>query len=162
MRYAKLIYFGLGGHGIELYEPDETVCSPYSHLSGYESPESFERRITKGDYDNTDLRNCPVLDKRAVLDQHPGLAWSSPMTSARVPDGEVEQCPMPDPLIARALEGSFGVLAVAKLANPQWTGLDTVSIPQYVAWWVAHGARYGTMSADGTHIEWHDPPSVTV
>jgi len=140
-RKCFMITFGLGGHGMELESLVPCApCSPYSHLSGYSTPETF--KFTE--YEKFDLEGCVVIDKREVLDKNPGLAVSMPMcgheTKKFNPDDISE-------MMMFGLQGEFKTLAqLAKTGN--FSGLDFVSPELYAELWRQHGARIGKVEGD--------------
>jgi len=82
--------------------------------------------------EKTDYVLTPVIDKRAVLESDANLAWLSPM-----PCTETNRCVPLDK------------------AGP----IDFVSIPDYLTWWRAKGARIGTChreSQEKVIILWED------
>lgn len=148
-KIAALIEFGLGGHRIE-YAPRAGYgqCS----CSGYESPESFERREASCNDPENIPDGIPVIDKRAVLEQRPGLAWSEPMVDTGLAPSQVDACPSPSSLMAAAMVGSpgnqFGAMLVghraAKGSNPNEPGpLDSIAVIDSVNRWRSHGAQIG-------------------
>lgn len=174
-----LIGFGLAGHGIDFLpeEMPEGLSSHGSHLSGYEDPESFQRRFAAGDYAGYDLENAIVVDKRARLSEFPGLAISSPMVRTTLPpkciDRFADACG--GSLILDAMRtfpefaaqwGIVGAIAVAesepgrpRVSEPG--GMDFVDVGTYADWWRRRGARLGVFR-NGV-IEWAtpDPDEVT-
>lgn len=161
---AHLISFGLGGHTVEL-DMGEGYGS--SSISGYDTPERFERELAsdrKSSY--PPLAGVPVVDERAVLEENPGLAISSPMVNAKLPAGAVrrfaEVLSNPaDSMVVQAFahgdsqQQGLAAMAVAA-ATTDFGGLDYVAPDVYLAWWQARGARIGRMDEDGRTILWQD------
>jgi len=155
---ARLITFGLGGHSVELEYPEGSL-SPTSHLSGYDDPESFWRRLYDGESDRYP-DGCPVIDKRSILLEHPGLAFTSPMPKIGIDKPEIFSGQ--DSLIAQAVlqdpGNSFGTYLridrTQKKFSKEPSSLDYVPIPYYVEWWRKRGARVGTVQ--GGRFVWED------
>ena len=79
MKKAFLICFGLGGHSVETAETWKDGTRVKGTLSGYDSPESFERALARGEKaEYPPLAGVPVLDQRAVLRADPMLSVRSP------------------------------------------------------------------------------------
>lgn len=145
----QLVSFGLGG---------SSMVSDQSELRGYETPETFNRRLAT-DQELRKAIGAIALDKRALLQAYPILAYQSPMVCGRLKDREVdrfiEKTSGVAPFMVEAMSEGFG--AVGALARLAWkdatvTGMDRVSVSVYVAWWRMHGARVGIVKEDG--IEW--------
>ena len=142
-RIAKLVHFGLGGHG-ELYGQGCTC-------SGYDRPDTY-------DY-STVPDGTPVLDKRPALDSPEGLSWvfKGPICDPDLSDEQIDRCPKPSPLFAGAMAeggGTFGMMVAINEAHdsPDPGPLDSVSVPVYIAGWVKRGARYGIV--EGGKVVW--------
>src|SRR5882762_1694332 len=140
---AYMIDFGLGGHGVSLGEirPDGGLHHK-AHISGYDSPESFERALAKGDKDHyPPLALVPVLDKRQVLKARPYYSYQSPLVSPSLPDGAIDRiCAESARSMLPGLSGGFetmAALAIAHDGKPEPGPLDTVSVGDYVRWWTS-------------------------
>ena len=62
------------------------------------------------------------------------------------------------------LSGGFDSLAAAALAHagqPEPGPLDSVSVADFIAWWVSRDARLGRMDSAGTRIVWADQAAVS-
>jgi hypothetical protein len=158
---AFLIYFGLGGHGVEFYESRREGRRMRGHISGYDSPESFERQLSRGEEENyPPLSGVPVLDKRVILEKHPEYSFRSPLVDVDVRDGEVDRVNTESArsMLPR-LSGGFDVMAAAAIAHEGRKDpgpLDSVSVRDYIAWWVSRGARLGYMDEEGKRIQWEE------
>jgi len=156
---AHLIYFGLAGHGVELSEQREDSRS-ISHISGYDSPESFERcLVSERRSIYPALAHVPVLDKRPALKKHPGYAYSSPLVDVRLSDGEVDRINKESALeMLPGLSGGFDTLAALAIAHKgkEPGPLDSVSVQDYIQWWTSRGARLGRMDSSGLRIIWNE------
>ena len=163
---AHLLWFGLGGHVIDFtsssdyVQPDGTVAGPNKcTLSGYDSPESFERSLKEGKKSTVgSLAGVPVLDKRAILREKPSLAIRAPLLDVSVKDGEIDRF---DAKTARNMlpfmDSGFRGMAALGIVGAKGDGpgpLDSVSVRDYIAWWSKNGARTGRMSDDGLSIVW--------
>jgi len=142
---VRLITFGQGGH--TLYYGQGTT------LSGYDRPDDF---TGEGE---TIPDGTLALDKRDAIDTPEGYRWvlKGPMVNVDLPDGQIDACPAPSPLFASAVaENSYGTLLALNEAHSEPTAgpLDSVSISEYVAGWVARGARIGTYH--NGQIVWED------
>lgn len=161
MQRAFLISFGLGGHGIEITDTLREGSRTKGRISGYDSPESFERSLVRGDKkEYPPLAHVPVLDKRPALRTNPVLGIKSPLVDVELEAGKVERL---DASAARSmlpgLSGGFEVLAALAIANdgkPEPGPLDSVSLADYLEWWRSRGARLGRMDGEGLHIVWQD------
>lgn len=118
------------------------------------STSTYDRRL--GPYLGNVVRGGWVVDKRGIYNRDDFARWviDCPLVDVRLANGAANPCPIPDPLFACALAGSFGALAVAKIANPTWRGLDKVSVAEYVGYWRERGARIGRRIGDA--IQWED------
>ena len=138
---AKLVHFGRGGDTVHFAKGHE--------CSGYGSPENPHAACNHGDTVIPD--GCPVVDVREAVETTEGYKWvfKGPMVNVDLADDEVDECPIPSPLFASAMVeggGSFGgLLAIhaAQRAVKQRSGLDSVSIREYLDGWREHGARIG-------------------
>jgi hypothetical protein len=141
----KLITFAEGG--------DRVYYTNGCTGSGYGNP---DRPHASADMPE----GIPCIDKRAALKTEAGLKLllRGPMVSADLPDGEVEVCPEPSPILAAGVAGNaFGNLlalnAAHKLVAPKTPGpLDSVSVSAYVELWRAAGARIGVTGPNNTFI----------
>jgi hypothetical protein len=149
---GKLVFFGLAGHCIELAPYMEgTLNYGQGSLSGYDNPERFEKELASGHYADYELEGALVIDKRAVLEENPGLSWKSPMCSVSIVDDlEIKRCPEVDPIMASAMRGNqFGTLIAMQAIGygkekPTDPGLlDDISPRAYCRWWHKYGARLG-------------------
>ncbi len=167
MKEAFLICFGLGGHFVETAETWKDGTRVKGHTSGYDSPESFERALAGGEKAGyPPLASVPVLDKRAVLRADPMLSVRGPLVDVDLKDDTIERV---DTAAAQrmlpGLSGGFEMLAAAAIAHegkPEPGPLDSISIPAYVRWWTARGARLGRMDETGTRIVWTDQARVSL
>lgn len=161
MKRAFLICFGLGGHAVDTAETWKDGTRVKGHISGYDSPESFERALARGEKaEYPPLGGVPVLDQRAVLRAEPMLSLQSPLVDVDLTGDAIERV---DTAAAErmlpGLSGGFETLAAAAIAHagqPEPGPLDRVSIPAYVRWWTTRGARLGQMDETGTRIVWAD------
>ncbi len=165
MKQAFLICFGLGGHSVDTAETWKDKTRVKGHTSGYDSPESFERALSRGEKaEYPPLANVPVLDKRQVLRQKPMLSLSSPLIDVDLKDGEISRI---DADAAQnmlpGLSGGFDTLAAAAIAHagkPEPGPLDSISVLAYLRWWKDRGARLGRMDESGMRIVWEDQGEV--
>lgn len=72
-----------------------------------------------------------------------GASLNGPLLDTTIPAGEVDRCPVPSAILAAGLEGTFGLLARQKRAEPAWSGLDSVGTATYLAYWRVKGAKIG-------------------
>jgi len=103
------------------------------------------------------LKNGGVFLDLSVLRSHPEFpSWviNGPLMSLKVGKGSVDRCPAPDPILAGALQGSFGAMAQRKVREPRWSGLDTIGLEDYVELWRSRGAR--TAIREGHEMLWPD------
>ena len=159
MKEAFLVSFGLGGHSVEIVDTWRDGTRDKGHISGYDSPESLERALEREEKDSyPPLAGVPVLDKRAVLKEHPELSFHSPLVDIDLPDGSVDRI---DTKAARnmlpGLSGGFDLLAAQAIAHEgkdEPGPLDSVSVSDFINWWVSRGARLGHMDDAGRRIVW--------
>jgi len=133
-------------------------------LNGYDHPERFELGLQ----DRTEREafiGAWVIDKRSTVEEKPGNVIRSPMVDVRLGEFEVSRFAekvrhLPQAarcgveMLLSHLPGSLNPgLAVLALADDAFQGLDYVSVPVYVAWWRAAGARIGRVWGNG--IEWY-------
>jgi hypothetical protein len=140
----RLVTFGKGGDTV--YDDDG------SRTSGYGNPDRPHAADGKDIPDGT-----PVLDTRAATDTDAGFAlvFKGPMVDPSLPDGEVDPCPEPSPVLAYGLahqpDGQFAGLllrqAVSRNKGESRGPLDSVSVAEYVRGWREHGARVGRYQA---------------
>ncbi len=97
-----------------------------------------------------------AVDLRPALggDDCVSLALNSPMADVDLSAGEVDRCPMPSALLTSGLGGAYGTLATLKRAKPKWTGLDSVSIVDWLEYWRPAGAKIG--QRQGERVLWED------
>lgn len=146
------ISFGLGGHHLEYVPQRGDGYSWGGSCSGYETPDTFWASEGRSDLRHVIPDGTPVVDERSVLREHPEYAFESPMVSVSL--DHVERCPEPDPFMAAALGGSFRTLALKRLVDKEWGGLDRVPLTVYLHWWMKRGARIGYTS--GRSFVWLD------
>jgi hypothetical protein len=152
---TTLITFGLGGHGIDYHEPGSRHSG---HLSGYESPENFVKRVAAGDYTEYDLNGVPVVDKRYAVARKPALAITLPMHNGALEPNEIDKLDRGDGSFIETLGGMnqgnmWGTLCNLSKA-PQFSGLDQVGTAVYLSLWQQNGARLGVFRNGA--IEWSD------
>lgn len=163
MNTAHLICFGLGGHGVYTAGTWSDGTPTTSHISGYDTPESFERALARGEKaEYPPLSGVPVLDKRELLRKKPSLSISSPLVDVKLKDEEIQRI---DTRAGRdmlpGLSGGFELLAAKAIAHegsPEPGPLDSISLPAYLRWWTSRGAHLGHMDQTGTRIVWQDQP----
>jgi hypothetical protein len=140
------VSFGLGGHHICLKGEYNGT------LSGYDSPESFEKAMQGGRYAERDLEGAPVVDIRAVVEDHPGLAYRAPLCSVNLEGNQIDRCPEPSDIMRLAMKeqgGSFNTFLQLQTLHEKTTQaqepgpLDSVSPQRLLAYWKGHGARTG-------------------
>lgn len=98
-----------------------------------------------------------VIDKRELRSHPMFVRWvlGCPMVDLSLKGSETD--PIDRDAAARmapALEGAFGTLAEMAASDPDYTGLDHVSLDAYVAWWRKRGAKIGKRK--GNRIAWED------
>lgn len=175
---AKLISFGLGGHGIDIVRLDDDMTErtgqlqySSSSLSGYESPESFEARYAAGDYRQYVFEETPVVDKREVVAYRPGLAFTMPMHGATLESNQIERLQVGNGQFLRMLGEAnrgnlWGALCHLQLSDQSFSGLDSVGTAIYLKLWLNQGARIGFFREgkihwqDGAHLRELPPPAV--
>ena len=141
----RIVSFGLAGH-IE----ESLNCT----LSGYDSPEIWKPR------EDSDYTKAMVIDKRALLESSPSLAYLSPMVDCALTGQDVDPCPAPSAMLEKAIEPSAygGMLALHKAvtsATKEPGPLDSISPEAFAKWWQEKGARMGAVREDG-RIVWND------
>ena len=161
-RHYPVITFHRSGYSA--YWNDGPNCS--GTLSGYSCPEQFAVELADDSELDRASRGAWVVDMRDAVNEDPGRVIRAPMVDTRLADHEVHRFAdgirsLSEPmrasvgLMLSALPGSLNPgLAVWALADDEFSGLDYVSVPAYVAWWRANGARIGQVS--GHRIEWRD------
>ena len=156
---ARLITFGKGGHQVYFKSIKRDGGSSQSTLSGYDSPERFERELSKrSDYD---FDGAPVVDMIAVVTLR--LSLLCPIPDPDLEEGEVSRIgSLEGNIMVDAMKrepgNTYGMLAVAQQAHASQSTepgpLDKVSVPAYVAYWRNAGARIGRVT--GTTITWEE------
>jgi hypothetical protein len=134
-----------------------THCTPYVDADDFErilrettilfgrstGPEQFE-----GAY---------VVDKRPAIERHGSrCSVNSPMLNATLPEGEESPLRIERETLAAMAPGlgaEFQSLAVKKLVQPAWRGLDFVCLAVYVDYWRGLGARIGRVRDRIVHWE---------
>ena len=88
------------------------------------------------------------VDKRPVAEDDRFVGWvlNDPMVDTRLAKGQVEACPLPSEVVLSGLEGAFKTYALARVEG--WKGLDTVSVSEHCAVWMARGALIGVRLGD--------------
>lgn len=145
---ARLICFGLGGHWVELEYDDPNTSG---HLSGYDDPESFWKRLSPEDPADRYPDGCPVIDKRSVLEKRPALGIVCPMPKVGI--DEPEHFAGHDSIVAQAMTkdpgNAYGTYLRIDKAHKEITRepgpLDYVPIAYYLEWWRKRGARVGVV-----------------
>lgn len=138
-----LMSFGLGGNGADGIDNHGNKF----HSSWYIGPDELDKYITPEHYDPEAMEGCILLDKRAVLEDKPSLAFTSPMVSLDLKDNETNRLfdreymkdSMTMTLLAEFAKSGWGAI----IASGAVGGLDYVSLPAFIAWWVDKGARVG-------------------
>lgn len=141
----RIISFGLAGH-IE----ESKNCT----LSGYDRPEIWKPRA------DSEYSKAVVIDKRALLESSPSLAYLSPMADCGLIGEDVSLCPTPSAMLERAIAPSSygGMLSLHKAvtsATKEPGPLDSISPEAFAKWWRDKGARMGAVREDG-RIVWSD------
>lgn len=138
-RKYYVMSFGLGGNGAEGMDGEQ----PF-HSSWYIRPDELQRYICNNHYKPEEMEGCWLIDKIAVLEKDPFLAYKSPMVnlkeSSRFKDIKV------DPVFGNAVFKGFGAVGTcAKIAqaDDKFEGMDYVSVEYYINWWKDKGARIG-------------------
>jgi hypothetical protein len=155
--------FGLGGNSGDGITSSGNVYSSSWYLKG---PDEFVKLIPDH-YDPGEVDGCLVVDKRAVLEQTPGLAFRAPMCNARLDEGEIDRFreikDVGSSLVLQAFaqgdgqQRSLAALAAISIADTskQPGPLDYVGPVAYAAWWREHGARVGVLHCEPSpQIEW--------
>ncbi len=113
-----MVWFGLGG----FHADQDCTGTMYAnaHLSGYDKPDQFFKI-----HGHELIDNCPVIDKRAVLEEHPEYSYRAPLCDVK---REVSEQPI--------------------------TSISYVNIPDYLAYWRKCGARIGRWDAETEAVAW--------
>jgi len=144
--------FGLGGHTAVARPLETSTC----RISGYETPESFLRRLLEFESDkygcDTYPDGIPVRDGCAAFEVNPGLAFREPLINPHLSGRLVEPCPTSE--FGDIISAGFGAVGAAYRAAarnadiPRKTltdigGFDSVSIETYLDWWREFGKPFG-------------------
>lgn len=157
--------FGFGGNHGDGFDANGHVFSS----SWYLRPEQLQQYISNGHYPADQMEGCILIDKRAVLQERPGLSIDAPMVNLKLADADVSRAAdrLDHPaarLVMSAIaenQPGIGVLAAKALIDPTYIGLDYVSPAAYVAWWRAHGATIGRVEHGMVIWEAANPASLT-
>jgi hypothetical protein len=155
---VALVSLGYGGAGID-YSCCRTTCTPYVSADDFEQILSETNDLFHADRGPEQFDGAFVLDKRPAIDRHgAGCSVNSPMLDATLPEGE--ESPLRTDreslaLMAPGLGGEFQLFAAKKLSQPQWRGLDFVSLTAYLDHWRSLGARIGRIR--DRLVVWEDP-----
>src|SRR5262249_35755922 len=116
--------------------------------------------------DPAEVDGCLIIDKRAVLEEKPGLAYRSPMCNATLGDNGISRFrhnpEVADSLVLQAFaQGNSTHQMLASLAavsihsqDDEPAPLDFVGPALYAAWWRQRGASIGVLRCEPTpHIE---------
>lgn len=166
MDKLMIMSFGLGGNSGDGVSADGNRFSSSWYLR---DPDEFVRYIgrdAKGyGYDPASVDGCIVLDKRAILREHPSYALLSPMLDVRLPAGTIDRLAdhgAKDSMVLHAFahgdstQRGLAALAHATIDNQseQPGPMDYVSMDAYVDWWASRGARVGVVKLNPARIEW--------
>ena len=143
--------FGFGGNHGDGIGADGTVFSSTWYLK----PTQFQSMIDNGHYKPEELEGCILIDKIPALEKDMSLAYTAPMVSVTLADGEVSRGAdiMRDPTSGMVVTAvaehnpTVGLLAAKALTDDSFVGLDKVSVAAYVEWWRAHGAVIGQVKS---------------
>lgn len=165
-KQPRLVTFGRGGFSVYFgRHKDGELSYSQSVLSGYDDPQDFfqARKWWAHDYktirDSAQYEGVPFIDMREAVESGDGYSWAikGPMVNVDLEPETCSPCPQPDALMVAGIAGNpdptFATLLVLNAAT-RATGrgcLDSVSIPEFVAGWKAHGATVGTIQ-DGKFI----------
>lgn len=155
---VALVSLGFGGASID-YSCCRGSCTPYVSADDFERILSETRHLFHTDCGPEQFEGAFVLDKRPAIDRHgAACAINSPMLDATLPEGE--ESPLRAErgnlaLMAPGLGGEFQWFAVKKLTQPQWRGLDFISLTAFVDHWRRLGARIGRIH--DRVVVWEDP-----
>jgi hypothetical protein len=141
-RKYLIMSFGLGGNGADGIDGKNRF-----HSSWYIGPEELPRYLVPGHYDPVEMEGCLLIDKRAVLEERPGLAFSAPMCNPELKDEETDRLfdrdYMKDEFTLTLLREFSRAGWGAVIASGAVGGLDYVSPALFAAWWQDKGARVG-------------------
>jgi len=107
-----------------------------------------------------DLREGGVVVDlwRCDWDRAAHVVISGPMLGLHLEPAQVDACPTPSGIMTAAMSedpgNPFGALAAAKLAKPEWSGLDYVDLQTWLQLRREIGARIGRRHRNT--IEWED------
>jgi len=134
--------FGLGGNGGDGIEGNNSF-----HSSWYIGPDELQRYIDAGNYPAEEMEGCWLVDKIALLEQKPGLAFTSPMVNPLLKPEQVDRLQdrdhMKDTFTATLLTEFTRAGWGALVLSGAYGGLDFVSPDIYVKWWAEKGALIG-------------------
>ena len=159
---VALVSLGFGGTGID-YSCCRTTCTPCVNADDFERLLRDTDILFHKDCGPEQYHGAYVLDKRPAITLHgAGCSLNSPMVDATLPEGQ--ESPLQAELgtlaaMAPGLEGEFQFLAVRKLVQPAWRGLDMVCVATYVAHWRSLGARVGRIRH--RVVDWEISPEVS-
>lgn len=159
--------------------PFQLVCRGLVGWHGDRWEESSHSSISAGAFgydDEPHAREYPiahgalVLDKRAVLEQRPGLAFSSPLPDGKLAAGQIDRLDTRGSMVAAAFTAPdaprnafgdlLGLAAAVRIARPAMAGpLDRVGLADFAAWWRFHGARVGFWNAERNAVDWEPAPA---
>jgi hypothetical protein len=153
---VALVSLGFGGTGID-YGCCLSHCTPYVNADDFERILQETNLLFGRSTGPVQFEGAYVVDKRPAIERHGSCcSVNSPMLNATLPEGgesplRIER----DRLTAMApgLDGEFQSLAVKKLAQPEWRGLDFVCLTVYVDYWRGLGARIGRIRSRIVHWE---------
>lgn len=141
-RKYLIMSFGLGGNGAK-----GIAGKNWFDSSWYIGPDQLQRHIDSGNYPSAEIEGCILIDKCQVLEDRPGLAFSSPMCNLQLKDGETDRLfdrdYIKDELVLSLLREFAKCGWGAVIASGSVGGLDYVSPAAYVAWWQDKGAKIG-------------------
>ena len=160
---VALVSLGFGGTGIE-YSCCQTHCTPYVSADDSEHLLLDTDILFTSSCGIDQFQDAYVLDKRPAIERHgAGCSLNSPMLDATLPEGHESPLGLEaENLAAMApgLSGAFQFLAIRKLTEPKWRGLDTVSLTVYIEHWRSLGARVGRIR--NRDVEWEIATQVRV
>lgn len=114
--------------------------------------------LPKGDYTQYDLDGAVVIDKRAVLEDRPGLCIASPLFNAELKPNEIRKLDRSAFLLTVFAEsdqfGEFGSLSRLAIGDKDFNGLDYVGIAVYTTIWRNWGAFIGVLR--GGQVQWEE------
>ena len=159
---VALVSLGFGGSTIH-YSCCPTTSTPYVNADDFEHFLRDTDILFHKDRGAAQFEGAYVLDKRPAIDRHgSGCSLNSPMLDATLPEGQ--ESPLDVEMLSLAamapgLEGEFQILAVRKLEQPAWRGLDMVCVGTYVAHWRSLGARVGRIR--NRVVDWEISPELS-